>query len=315
MLTKTKSGFTGLVASKAQATAARLCKRFNHKKVYEIFGEYCGLTSDILDKGHALSWLYYEYGRLNGFALGRRKHHAFGLHETFVFEEIWANCDGTSTEWGFPSEDDIRRLDQFKRLISSLDEPQIVLRAPVDNNFAHLVARNLDAIWINGLILAERRWKDKVEFSTPPGVKLRVFKNGDQKYMARIHQESFAENISPDQYKAWATKLNCRTIIAIKERCPVGFIIAEKRRCGSLGDFTIAIDHHYRRRGLGSALLCSAFNVFVDMELNKVIADCLLLNSSAHYLYQKHNFKPKRIYNYFVCKNARESSHEKALNT
>jgi ribosomal protein S18 acetylase RimI-like enzyme len=300
---KAKAGFTGLVASKDLATVVRLCKHFNRNKVYEVFGEYCGLTSDILNERHARSWLYYENSRLKGFALGRRRQGDFGMREAFVFEEIWASCDGISTEWGLPSEDDIGRVKQFKGLIESLDESLIVLRASVDNHFAHLLARTLKAYWINGLILAERRLNGKVEVSTPTGFALRMFKNGDQQLIARIHQEAFAENFSAEKYKAWATASNCRTIVATKERRIVGFMIAEKRRCGSLGDFTIAIDRCYRRKGLGSALLDAAFNVFIDMKIKKVIADYLLLNTPAHYLYQKHNFKPKRIYNYFLWKN------------
>jgi hypothetical protein len=52
---------------------------------------------------------------------------------------------------------------------------------------------------------------------------------------------------------------------------PVGSIIAGKRSCGSLGDFIIAVDPCHRRKELGLTLLQTAFNVFIDMNVKKVI--------------------------------------------
>jgi len=301
MSSKQKTGFTELATSEDLIAVARLCRHFNRNKIYEIFGEYCGLTSDILRERHACGWLYYEDSKLNGFALGRCRQGALRIHEAFVLEEIWAPCDGMSTELGRPSRDDSERVGQFRRLIELL-ESSVVLRASVENHFAHLIARMLKAQWINGLILAERRLKGKVEVPIPTGFRLRMFENGDQHTMARIHGEVFAEGFSPKDYKSWATASNCRTIVATRDRNLVGFIIAEKRRCGSFGDFMIAVEPCHHRKGLGSALLHAAFNAFIDMRVKKVIADYLMLNAPAHHLYRKHNFKPRRIYNYFLCK-------------
>ena len=293
-------GFTGWAPSKDLLTVVKLCRFFNRRRVYAIFDEYCGLTSDVLFKKQAKSWLYYEDGRVKGFALGRHSQGALRMRGAFAFEEVWAPCDGVSTELGCLSEDDIEKVNRFRELIESMEENLIVIRASVDNSFAHLVARTLKANWINGLVLAERKLSEKVEVSVPKGFRLRTFKSGDENRIARIHKEVFGENFSPMRYRIWATASNCRTIVATKNGFPVGFIIAEKRSCGSLGDFIIAVDPSHHRKGLGSTLLQAAFNVFIDMNVKKVIADYLMLNTPAHHFYQKHNFRPKRTYNYFL---------------
>ncbi len=282
---------------------AKLCSRFNQGKVYEVFGEYCGLTAEVLSKGKAHGWLYYENGKLSGFALGRQRCGIMRMDGAFVFEEVWGPCDGISSELGILSRRDRERALRFKKLIDSLDfKFPIVLRAATDNQFAHMIARTLKARWVNGLVIAERRLNRKFEFSTPAEYKFRTFEDGDQFYMSEIHKDAFKETVSLEDYKAWATAMNCRTIIATHHEEPIGFIIAEKRCCDSLGDFNIAVQPAHQGKGIGSALLKAAFNILIDMEVKRVIADYLMLNTSAHNLYQKHNFKPTRIYNYFLMK-------------
>jgi GNAT superfamily N-acetyltransferase len=108
-----------------------------------------------------------------------------------------------------------------------------------------------------------------------------MFRYGDEIYMSKIHEEVFEETCNPKIYKAWATAANCRTIIATYREKPVGFIIAEKRRCNYLGDFQIAVEPFHHNKGVGSALLQAAFNIFIDMKVRKVIADYLMLNAPA----------------------------------
>jgi len=62
---------TAWVSSQDMFTIAKLCKRLNQSRIYEIFGEYCGLTSHILKERQACGWLHYENGKLDGFALGK----------------------------------------------------------------------------------------------------------------------------------------------------------------------------------------------------------------------------------------------------
>jgi len=76
------------------------------------------------------------------------------MREVFVFEEIWGTCDGILTELGQPSKDDTTKVHEFKEAIDSLGKFPIVLRAPVDNHFAHLISRILKADWVNGLVLS-----------------------------------------------------------------------------------------------------------------------------------------------------------------
>lgn len=225
------------------------------------------------------------------------------MGEAFIFEEVWVPCEGLSSELGEPRIVDIKRILKFKSLIDSMNfRSPTVLRAATDNQFMHMVARALKAKWINGLVIAERTLNKKIRFSNLTGYRLRLFEEGDQFYMSKIHEKAFKEKCNPEIYRAWATAANCRTMIATHYTVPVGFIIAEKRGYGFLGDFTIAIEPAHQGKGIGSILLKTAFNVFIDMGVRRVIADYLMLNASAHRLYQKHKFKPKRIYNYFLYK-------------
>jgi len=290
--------------SKDFSTIISLCESFNQGRIYEILGEYCNLTSDIFEERGAHCWLFYENDRLCGFALGRRRQKGLlRMDGAFIFEEVWAPCDGLPNEFGQPSKRDIKRILQFKRLIDSMNRKSpTILRAAIDNRFAHMIARALKARWMNGLVIAERTLNKKVKFSNPAGYKLRLFEDGDQFHTSKIHEKAFKEKCKPKIYKAWATATNCRTIIATCHNVPVGFMIAEKRRCGSLGDFTIAVKPTHQGKGIGSVLLKAAFNAFIDMGVKRVIADYLMLNASAQRLYEKNNFEPKRIYNYFLCK-------------
>ncbi len=301
MSENSKMKLANWVPSKDMNTIAKLCRIFNQGKVYEIFWEYCGLTATILSGREAYSWLYYESDEPCGFALGRRRRGAMQMNAAFVFEEVWGPSDGTSNELGRLSRKDTERALKFRKLINSLDfKLPIVLRAATDNQFAHIIARLLKAKWVNGLIIAERKLNKKFEFSAPAGYRFNMFEDGDQFFMSKIHKEAFNEDISPEDYKVWATAENCRTIVATHREEPVGFIIAERRHCGSLGDFNIAVKPTHQGKGVGSALLKAAFNIFIDMKVKRVIADYLILNTSAHNFYQKHGLKPKRNYNYFL---------------
>lgn len=282
-------------------TIAGLCEVFNKDKIYEIFWEYCGLTEEALRERRAYAWLYYEDDVLSGFALGRKRRATVQIGEAFVFEEVWGPCDGNSTELGVLSRKDQKRAFEFKKSVCSLDSKlPTVLRAATDNQFAHIVARQLKARWVNGLVIAEKKLESKFELSIPAEYKLRMFEDGDQSCMSEIHREAFDEEISLEEYRAWATAASCQTVMATHRGKVVGFIIAEKRRCGSLGDFNIAIKPAHQHRGVGSALLKAAFNIFLEMQVKKVIADYLMLNTHAHILYYKHGFRPKRTYNYFL---------------
>jgi GNAT superfamily N-acetyltransferase len=280
---------------------AGLCKVFNKRRVYEVFGEYCGLTEHILRERKAHAWLYYEDDTLSGFALGRRRRATVQVGEAFVFEEVWGPCDGNTTELGVLGRKDQDRAFEFKNSVCSLDSRvPMVLRAATDNQFAHAVARQLNVRWVNGLVIAEKRLEGKFRLSIPAGYKLRMFEDGDESCMPEIHREAFDEKIPVEEYRAWATAANCRTVIATHRGNLVGFIIAEKRRCGSLGDFNIVVKPAHQHRGVGSALLKASFNVFLEMKVKRVIADYLMLNAHAHSLYYKHGFRPKRTYNYFL---------------
>jgi hypothetical protein len=78
------------------------------------------------------------------------------MGDNFIFEEVWGPCNGLSNELGQPRKIDTERIINFTRLLNSMKcELPIVLRAASDNPFAHIIARELGAKWINGLIIAK----------------------------------------------------------------------------------------------------------------------------------------------------------------
>ena len=77
-------------------------------------------------------------------------------------------------------------------------------------------------------------------------------------------------------------------------------MIAERRKCSSLGNFVIAVRPKYQSKHVGSALLKAGLNSLVQMGVRRVVVDCLMLNAPAHDLYKKHGFKFRRICNYFL---------------
>lgn len=252
---------------------------------------------------------------LSGFALGRHRHGALRVDEAYVFEEVWGPCEGVCTELGAPIRKDLARTEQFKILADSVGRSQtVVLRAASDNQFAHMIARTLKAKWVNSLVIAERKLTRKAGVSIPAEYRLRMFENRDEFHISRIHKQAFKETISIEDYRAWATAANCRTIIATYDRKPVGFIIAEKRSYASLGDFTIAVKPTHQNKGVGYALLQTALNIFIDIGVSRVVADYLMLNASAHNLYRKLGFKPKRTYDFFVLKKRKPKTDSEKLN-
>lgn len=113
-------------------------------------------------------------------------------------------------------------------------------------------------------------------------------------------KEVYSEQVSPGEFKDWATKKQCKTLVASLGNQPVGFIIAEKRPYNSLGDFAIAVSPSQQRRGLGGALLDAGLNALYQIGVKRVIADYRMFNGATHALYGGRGFKPSRVYNYFL---------------
>ncbi len=203
-------------------TLADQCEYWNKGRLYEILWEYACLGSRILRERKALGWLYYEDGRLAGFALVRRRRGCWYL------EELWGPCDGVSEIDRPFHRDDIARANFARRLLAHLSGP-VIIRAAVDNAFANMVAELVGANWCGGFLLSKRRLGGKCDVSTTPGVSLRRFKIGDGDHLSRIHQRAFGYPHPPREYAKWAMKKNCKTTLAIMNGWPVGFLIAEKR--------------------------------------------------------------------------------------
>jgi len=147
--------------------------------------------------------------------------------------------------------------------------------------------------------LGTRRLSRKLTVRVPAGFKLRRFRKGDEKDMSRIHHAAFHIPHPPREYLEWATNPNCRTTLAVLQGEAVGFLTAEKRHDGSYGDFNIAVEPKFHRRGLGSALMERGLNDLIEMGCETAVADYWLQNAKVQALNRKYGFRTVRAYNYY----------------
>ena len=282
-----------------------LCELWNKDRLYEILWEYSDLSPSILEERGAKGWIYYEKGRVAGFALGRER---LGL---WHMEELWGPSEGINGIALPTKTSDKLRAMRFGQLAKKIDRPLLV-RAAVDNPFASLVAKELGARWCGGFLLAKKKLRRECVVSIPPNCLLRNFERGDENNMSEIHGRAFDYTHPPEEYEKWATQPNCRTTIALLEGKPVGFLIAEKRAYGRLGDFMIAVDLSNHGSGIGSALIEKGFNDLLQMGVRTAIADFLLLNTKVQALNRKHGFQIVRAYNYYLL-NSRSTARRSKL--
>lgn len=277
------------------ALAARLCENWNSGRLYEIFWEYADLQAKTLKDRNARSWLCYEHQRLSGIALGR---HVRGF---FVLEEVWAPFEGLFGDVVDVSEADILRVEAFRsQVVSSVWEHPLLMRGATNNIFVHGVARVLKLPWFNGLVLGERALPVKDGIKIPFGCVLRDFKAGDEDFFSSLYKEVYSEEVSSREFRNWATQRHCRTIVALSRGEHIGFIIAEKRPYGSLGDFAIAVSPRHHRKGVGGALLHAGLDALYRMGARRAVADYRTFNGATHALYESAGFRPKRVYDYFL---------------
>jgi len=274
--------------------AIELCEKFNRGKLYEIFGEYAGLSSRVLVEKGAKCWLCHEDNKLSGFALLR---HLAGFN---VLEEMWAPFDGLFGDTLQMTAMDRRRIQAFKSQVMRCAGEPLLMRGPIENHFAHGVARGLGLAWFNGLVLGERRLRERQgRLSNPPGCDIRGVIPGDELFFSKLHLEVYSEEFSSEVFRSWATAEHCRCIVATHSGNPVGFIIAEKRPYKSIGDLYLAVSPSHHGIGVGGALLDAAVNASYEMGVRRMIADYRTMNGATHALYEGRGFKPVRVYNYF----------------
>ncbi|TMI53171.1 hypothetical protein E6H18_11970 [Candidatus Bathyarchaeota archaeon] len=238
---------SGWVPCREPTALVDQCLHWNKGRFYEILWEYT-LTPATLRERNARGWLYYENNHPAGFALGRWHE----LRRWWHFEELWGPCEGSSELPSRTGKQDRWRAQQFHRLLRQLRSRSLI-RAAVGNPFGNIIAREVGAQWCGGYLLSTRRLSRKLTVRVPAGFKLRRFLKGDEKDMSRIHHAAFHIQHPPREYLEWATNPNCRTTLAVLQGETVGFLTAEKRHNGIYGDFNIAVEPKFHRRGLNIA--------------------------------------------------------------
>ena len=284
---------SGWIPARDLAALADLCLQWNKGRFYEILWEYT-LTPTTLRERNAKGWLYYEDNQQAGFALGR----SHELRRWWHFEELWGPCEGSSELPTRIGRQDRWRAQHFHRLLRQF-RSRILIRAAVDNPFGNIIAREVGAQWCGGYLLGTRRLSRKLTVRVPAGFKLRRFRKGDERELSRIHYAAFHIPHPPREYLEWATNPNCRTTLAVLQGEAVGFLTAEKRHDGSYGDFNIAVEPKFHRRGLGSALMERGLNDLIEMGCKTAVADYWLQNAKVQALNRKYCFRTVRAYNYY----------------
>jgi hypothetical protein len=84
-------------------------------------------------------------------------------------------------------------------------------------------------------VLAERSATKRFRVRLQEGYRIRSFKPDDEKNLSSIHKITFGEAVSTKAYKIWASSPNYRAILVTDSSKPVGFIIAERCPCLSMG--------------------------------------------------------------------------------
>ncbi len=189
-----RSGGEGWVLTRDLAALRESCKRWNKDRFYEILWEYNHLTLSILKQRKARGWFYYEGGSLEGFALGRER---LGW---WHFEELWGPCEGSSELPSRIKPRDAIRAGRFQKLLAQL-KTRTLIRAAVHNSYANIIAQHVGAQWSGGFLLATRSLQRKLMVNIPRGFQLRCFRNGDEKYMSRIHLTAFRFPHPPGEYR------------------------------------------------------------------------------------------------------------------
>ena len=285
------------VSCRDSSLLAAECDKWNNSLFREILWEYGALNPSILKDRKAKGWLYFENGSQAGFALGRQ------IRDVWHFEELWGPCEGNSELPARISLKDQTRARSLRKILAKLGR-RILIRAPVDNSFANLLAHGLGAEWVGGFLLGTRDLFGKCDVEVSTGVKLRRFRKGDENHMSRIHLDAFRFPFSPRLFLKWATSPNCKTTMAVSDGRIVGYLTAEKRRHQRYGDFNIAVDPTFHGRGIGSSLMENGLSDLFAMGCRTAVADYWVQNAKVQGLNRKFGFTIVRAYNYFQLNNA-----------
>ncbi|MFQ6088337.1 MAG: GNAT family N-acetyltransferase [Candidatus Methanofastidiosia archaeon] len=222
----------------------------------------------------------------------------FGDEGRLTLEECILQCKGIPS-WNFEvCEEDEKHMEEVYEFVEEYfkekNRDKIVLRTVENNPFSLLLAKKFKFQYSASLIISEKNLNKAFEVNVLKGYKLREYKDGDEYQFSEIHKKCFGEKISKKEFRKWIKKGKG---FVLEKGEVVGFVIAEVR--DGIGDWTISILKKHRGKGLGKALLYSAFNFFLESNVQKVFADYWAENFMALEFYRKHGFERKRIYIYF----------------
>lgn len=271
--------------------------RAHNPGLFDLGGQYSHLRPRDLSPSRYRCWIHRSGGRTAGFAVSRV------TAKVVFFEELWCQGRGMAdmnvVGW---DPGDTARLAGAHALVRGVGRSEgkgALLRVTDENTFGLLLAKRYELPLENSLLLATRNPGTLSPVGLAPGYAVRPFQPGDEGAFAAIHNRCFNQDESVSAFRQWVAKGACEPFSVTARGRVVGFIIAEVRRGGGIGDFNLAIDEGHRHRGLGTALLGAALDSFGDRGVEKVVADHWALNGPAVAFYRRHGFSLERAYHYF----------------
>ncbi|MHC1567909.1 MAG: ribosomal protein S18-alanine N-acetyltransferase [Candidatus Syntropharchaeia archaeon] len=118
---------------------------------------------------------------------------------------------------------------------------------------------------------------------------IRPFKRKDFRVVLEIEKRSFLDG-DPLLYMELYELYPDGFLVAEVDGRIVGFIIAILTMDGEGRIFSIAVDEGYRRKGIGTALLNSAFEILKEKGVDSVRLEVRVTNHPAQSLYRKLGF-------------------------
>lgn len=270
--------------------------RRRNPALYELAGQYARLQPRDLSRDRLRGWVYSMGGQPIGYAVAGppRKH--------VTFHELWLESRGSPNRERVGSDhDDLARMKETRRFLRREFQgiaKTVLVRVASDNSFGLSLVRRyrwpLEAV----LVLATRNTTSAVPARPPSDYCIRRYRPGDTVAFAYLHRAAFDEEITPSAYAVWATQPGCEAFVATLGKEVVGFVIAERRRGGQLGDFNLVVARSHQRRGLGKALMSRGIESLRSGGVPTAIADHWAMNTPAAQLYQQLGFVPARTYLY-----------------
>lgn len=176
-------------------------------------------------------------------------------------------------------------------------QERFLLRTAEANALGLALARSLDLVLVNLLLVTTLRPRGRQTPRPPDGYAVRKAAPADATELVRIYRECYPTAPQPAEVENLLRRPEVRTWVAERDRYLVGFLLAEAHK-GGFGDLVAGVREPHRRRGLGRALVAPALNFFQTKQL-PVLGLFWGSDSAAQGFYRALGFATERVYLFF----------------